>query len=74
MLLAIAPLSLSLPLGFFLVPQDKENEKTIKSTSTEEVGFVCALFRFRVSGKGGLGFSPVLGGYWILMITAGSGS
>jgi hypothetical protein len=49
MLLAIAPLSLS--LDFFRVPQDKESEKTMKSTSNEEVGFVCALFRFRVSGK-----------------------
>jgi hypothetical protein len=59
MLLAIAPLSvslcLSLSLGFFRVPQDKANEKTVKSTSNEEeVGFVCALFRFRVSGKVGL--------------------
>jgi hypothetical protein len=44
--------SLSLSVGFFRVPQDKENEKTMKSTSNEEVGFVCALFRFRVSGKG----------------------
>jgi len=45
-------LSLSLPSGFFRVPQDKENEKTMKSTSNEEVGFECAHFRFRVSGKG----------------------
>jgi hypothetical protein len=44
-------LSLSLSLGLFRVPQDKENEKTMKSTSNEEMGFVCALFRFRVSGK-----------------------
>jgi hypothetical protein len=49
MLLAIAPLSLS--LDFFRVPQDKEREKTMKGTSNEEMGFVCGPFRFRVSGK-----------------------
>jgi hypothetical protein len=43
MLLAIAPLSLS--LDFFRVPQDKESEKTMKSTSNEEVGFVRGFIR-----------------------------
>jgi hypothetical protein len=71
MLLAIAPLSLS--LGFFKVPQDKVNEKMMKSASNEELGFVCANFRFRVSGRAG-GVLAGVGRYLILMITSGSGS
>jgi hypothetical protein len=72
MLLAIAPLSLSLSLSLWVSSEFHRTKKTRrrwKSTSNEEVGFVCAPFKFRVSGKGG-GWA----GYFILMITAGSGS
>jgi len=64
MLLAIAPLSLSLSLSsdFFRVPQDKENEKTMKSTSNERRwGLNVPFLGLGFLARGW--FSPVLGGY-----------
>jgi hypothetical protein len=53
-------LLLSLSLSLFLwvsseFHRTKKTRRRWKSTSNEEVGFVCAPFRFRVSGRGRVG-------------------